>query len=129
MCAFPRKKNLWLIASLFTIIALLFFLFAGCGGTKVSETPETTATGTNGEKAFTVEELSEFDGKGGRQAYVAVDGVVYDITGASQWEDGKHTPCNLDAMAGKDLSGVLKQAPPRMRDYIESEPVVGKIAQ
>ncbi|MBK5093706.1 MAG: cytochrome B5, partial [Actinobacteria bacterium] len=76
-----------------------------------------------------LEELSEFDGKGGRRAYVAVDGVVYDVTGESKWEYGEHTPCNLDAMAGKDLSDVLNQSPPRMRDYIEGEPVVGRLAQ
>jgi predicted heme/steroid binding protein len=33
-------------------------------------------------KEFTLEELAEFDGREGRAAYVAYEGVVYDITTA-----------------------------------------------
>ena len=31
-------------------------------------------------KEFTLEELAEFDGREGRPAYVAYDGMVYDVT-------------------------------------------------
>ena len=30
------------------------------------------------------------DGKGGRSQYVAVDGVVYDMTGVPSWSKGMH---------------------------------------
>ena len=30
------------------------------------------------EKIFTLDELKNYDGKEGRKAYIAVDGVVYD---------------------------------------------------
>lgn len=37
---------------------------------------------------FTPESLAEFDGKDGRAAYVAVNGIVYDVT--DRWEAGEH---------------------------------------
>lgn len=40
------------------------------------------------ENVFTPETLAEFDGKDGRPAYVAVNGIVYDVT--DTWEDGEH---------------------------------------
>lgn len=51
-------------------------------------------------KQFTMETLSEFDGKDGRPAYIAVDGLVYDVTGNSSWPVGKHHGFE----AGKDLT-------------------------
>jgi predicted heme/steroid binding protein len=48
---------------------------------------------------------------------------------SSQWPQGEHTPCQLDAMAGKDLSEVLEQAPARMRALIEAMPVVGSLEE
>jgi len=35
-------------------------------------------------RKFTLEELGKFDGKEGRQAYVAYKGEVYDVTDSSQ---------------------------------------------
>lgn len=37
---------------------------------------------------FTPDTLAEFNGKDGRAAYVAVNGIVYDVT--DRWEDGEH---------------------------------------
>ena len=92
---------------------------------------EETATAdeqlTSAWQRFTSEELAQFDGKDGRPAYVAVDGVVYDVSDSSQWPEGEHTSCNLGAMAGKDLSDVLAQAPARMRALMEAMPVVGSL--
>lgn len=113
------------------LMLLVGALFSGCGGSE-SDDAETTTTDTqtsDGEitaaKVFTVEELAEFDGEDGNPAFIAVDGVVYDVEGATQWSQGDHIPCNLDAMAGKDLSDELEQAPERMRAYVLALPVVG----
>lgn len=40
------------------------------------------------ENVFTPETLAAFDGKDGRAAYVAVNGIVYDVT--DKWKDGEH---------------------------------------
>jgi predicted heme/steroid binding protein len=122
------KKTLIMLA----VVLLTVFVFAGCGGGG----SETTQPGDGGtvdggdagvEKTFTLAELAEFDGKDGKPAYVAVDGVVYDVSGSAQWPQGDHIPCDLDAVAGKDLSDVLEQAPARMRALIEAMPVVGTL--
>lgn len=116
------------------LAALAAVAGAGCGSGEPSAEPvgeppsaDSPASPPAAEKVFTVEELAGFDGRDGRSAYVAVDGVVYDVTGSPDWPGGDHTQCSLDASAGKDLSGVLEQAPPSMRGYIEARPVVGTL--
>ncbi|OOM78151.1 cytochrome b5-like heme/steroid binding domain protein [Clostridium puniceum] len=52
------------------------------------------------EKEFTLEELEKCDGENGNPAYVAVEGVVYDVSELSAWRTGKH----LGFIAGQDLS-------------------------
>ena len=123
------KKTLAALISLMALAALL----TGCGGGG-KETGTTTGEDTAVEevadtgRTFTPAELAKFDGKDGRPAYVAVDGIVYDVTGSSIWPQGEHSPCDLDASAGRDLSEVLERAPARMRALIEAMPVVGRLA-
>jgi predicted heme/steroid binding protein len=102
-------------------------LLAGCGG---SNTQQSTSSGQSGQggtagRVFTAQELAQFDGKNGQPAYVAVDGVVYDVSKSPLWANGMHDPCGTDAYAGIDLSEVLSAAPSRMRDYLKKFPVVG----
>jgi predicted heme/steroid binding protein len=47
-----------------------------------------------------VNELSAFDGSGGRPAYVAVNGIVYDVSNEATWGGASH----FGLMAGKDLT-------------------------
>lgn len=91
--------------------------------------PPPTSTTSAGERTFTLEDLAQFDGKDGRAAYVAVDGVVYDVSGSRSWPDGTHGRCSLGAMAGKDLSEEIKKAPSNMRALLANMPIVGKMAQ
>ena len=39
----------------------------------------------NGTRAFTLEELAKYNGKDGNPAYVAVNGIVYDVTNNAAW--------------------------------------------
>lgn len=52
------------------------------------------------EKQFTLEELSQYDGTGGKPAYVAVQGIVYDVSREATWGGGTH----FGLRAGKDLT-------------------------
>ena len=52
------------------------------------------------DKVFTKEELNKYDGKNGRPSYVAVDGIVYDVSKILQWKNGIH----YGLMAGEDLT-------------------------
>jgi predicted heme/steroid binding protein/mannose-6-phosphate isomerase-like protein (cupin superfamily) len=51
-------------------------------------------------KEFTLNELAQYDGTMGKPAYVAVNGIVYDVSDNSKWSGGKHHGLT----AGKDLS-------------------------
>jgi predicted heme/steroid binding protein len=49
---------------------------------------------------YTVAELAKFDGTGGKPAYVAVNGIVYDISREATWGGATH----FGLEAGKDLT-------------------------
>ncbi|MDF2677785.1 MAG: hypothetical protein K0Q97_2112 [Bacillota bacterium] len=51
-------------------------------------------------KQFTIEELSQYDGSNGKPAYVAVNGIVYDVSIEATWGGGTH----FSMYAGQDLS-------------------------
>lgn len=59
------------------------------------------------DKVFTLEELSQYDGKDGHKAYYAYEGKVYDVTGSKMWEEGEH----FGLHAGEDLTGKMEDAP------------------
>lgn len=54
----------------------------------------------NRQREFTLDELGQYDGTMGKPAYVAVDGIVYDVSNNSKWSKGIH----FGLTAGKDLS-------------------------
>ena len=72
---------------------------------------------------MTIEELAKFDGSNGRAAYVAVNGVVYDVSSSQRWQSGHHEGGH---QAGQDLTEELKSAP-HIKAVVERFPVVGKI--
>jgi predicted heme/steroid binding protein/uncharacterized membrane protein len=59
-------------------------------------------------KEMTQEQLSAFDGKEGRPAYIAYKGMIYDMTSSRLWKNGAHM---MKHQAGTDLTNVLKNAP------------------
>jgi len=52
------------------------------------------------EKIFTLEELGKYNGKNGMPAYVAVNGIVYDMNLQPAWGGASH----FGLSAGKDLT-------------------------
>ena len=72
---------------------------------------------------MTTEELAKFDGIDGRATYVAVNGIIYDISSSQLWQSGRHEGGHK---AGQDLTEELQSAP-HLRTTIERFPVVGKI--
>ena len=120
---------LWIATVLLATVVL--FGLTGCGGGgQVGQSTTTVGAGpgTTG-RAFTLDELAQFDGQNGAPAYVAVDGLVYDVTGSILWPDGKHARCDLGAMAGQDLSEIITKAPANMRSNLARMPVVGALSQ
>lgn len=99
--------------ALVTVIAL-----SACA----SEDPvvETTTPVTE-ERVFSLEELATFNGQDGQPAYVAVNGVVYDLTSSPMWRNGSHN----GVRAGRDLTSIFQSqhGDDRLREF----PVVGRL--
>jgi predicted heme/steroid binding protein len=70
------------------------------------------------QKEFTLDQLAQYDGKNGKPAYVAIEGIVYDVSN----ESAK----NIGIIAGKDLTEQLNFYY-RMNQFIDIAPKVGVI--
>ncbi|HSP46782.1 MAG TPA: cytochrome b5 domain-containing protein [Clostridiaceae bacterium] len=86
--------------------------------------PETPGTGGEGDMEFTLEELAKYNGKDGNRAYVAVDGIVYDVTDVPPWKGGEHQG---RVSAGNDLSDEIEDLSPHGKSVLEDLPVVGTL--
>lgn len=75
---------------------------------------------------LTLKELSNFDGKNGHPAFVAVNGIIYDLTESRLWRGGEHDPSKGEAMAGRDLTGLLEKSP-HGDTHLKNFPVVGRL--
>lgn len=89
-------------------------------------TPGTTSAtqGTAGLE-LTLEELAKYDGQEGRPAYVAVDGIIYDVTNVKPWAGGKHN----GFQAGKDLTKEIKTVSPHGVSRLQGVSQVGRIKE
>ena len=74
-------------------------------------------------KQYSLKELSRFDGRAGRDAYIAYRGNIYDVTGSFLWKGGRHQVLHD---AGKDLTEELENAP-HGADLLERVPVIGRL--
>lgn len=59
------------------------------------------------DQTFTLDELREYNGEDGNPAYVAIDGIVYDVTGVESWAGGKHAET---LTAGNDYTEEIMEA-------------------
>ena len=73
-------------------------------------------------KTFNQSELAKFNGQDGQPAYVAVDGVVYDVTDRPAWAGGKHH----GTLAGRELTTVIDTKSPHGRRVLKKLKVVGQ---
>lgn len=100
------------------LVLVLVFVFAvGCGGS--------TGGTRDDDLELTLEELAEFNGKDGKPAYVAVDGVIYDVSGSDRWGQGEHNGFS----AGNDLTEEIKTVSPHGISTLSRMPIVGKIVE
>lgn len=88
--------------------------------TMVDEEEEEMEESASDLPVFDSLSLAEFDGRDGRKAYVAIDGIVYDVTESPRWPNGNHN----GFQAGQDLSRQIPQNH-RADMRIERFPVVG----
>jgi predicted heme/steroid binding protein len=103
-------------------ITLLLLLTVGCAATTSPNTSSSISSATI-LLELTLEELREFDGKGGRKAYIAVGGTIYDVSGNGNWFRGNHNGFE----AGRDLTTAIDTQSPHGRSKLTGLPIVGKI--
>lgn len=127
-----KKTMIFLTASVITVA----LLFTGCASSKTSslassaetsavvsaDTSSTTSTASTAQKKFTVTELADYNGLNGKSAYIAVDGIVYDVTNVKEWANGTHQ----DYAAGLDLTKEIKAAPHGVAQ-LDGVPFVGTL--
>ncbi len=102
---------------LFLVIVTVCFLSAG------EPAPKPAASAGGAEKEFTIEELAKFDGKEGRPAYVAIEGIVYEVTDVKAWKKGEHG----GGKAGTDITALITTKSPHGIKVTRNLRPVGKL--
>lgn len=77
---------------------------------------------SEGSLELTLDELAQFDGNDGNKAYIAVDGIIYDVTDHPQWTSGTHRG---QFEAGKDYSEEIREIPRHGTSNLDQAEVVG----
>lgn len=72
-------------------------------------------------RQFSLQELSYFDGANGKEAYVAVNGIVYNMTMIPGWAGGTH----FGLYAGKNLNDQFMSCHNQMLGMLDQIPKVG----
>jgi predicted heme/steroid binding protein len=118
-----------------TTILGLSLIITGCSGnqqknqniTKLNtKTAVPNKISTTQQRTFTLDELKKYNGKNGNPAYVAVNGVVYDVTNSRLWKNGLHSDCSDSTYAGADFSQLINSSP-HGPGIMKRMPVVGKL--
>lgn len=109
------------------ISALLILSLAACGqkASPVSPTvePSDELNEISKDRIFTLQELSSYNGENGNPAYIAVDGIVYDVSDIDSWKNGSHNGFK----AGADLTVEINEQAPHGTSTLENLPIVGKL--
>jgi predicted heme/steroid binding protein len=113
-----KKKNKYLY--FFSLILSFTLLLAACAN---RADPQESSE----DKTFTLSELAEFDGQDGKPAYIAVDGVVYDVSEISEWADGTHAKGRFTA--GRDYSDEIRNVSPHGTGVLSRAKKVGTLVE
>ena len=115
-----KLKTLLLSASTLMVLA-------ACGAdepeTPTVEEPAVEAPAEEvGSTDVSLSELGDYNGKDGNPAYIAVDGVVYDVTDNEAWAGGEHN----ELPAGFDYTDEILESP-HGEEVLENLEVVGNL--
>ncbi len=109
------------------LLLILIFTLSACQSEATENTNSTepiqTENETNELLSLTLTELSAFDGKEGRRAYIAVNGNIYDVTDSSLWRSGNHNGFS----AGQDLTDEIMNQSPHGLSTLSGVPLIGML--
>lgn len=124
-----KKKSFLIVLMIFSL-----FVFVSCQGSEPSDNDDAPVVEEEAsdeetiEEAtleLTLEELSAYDGKDGNRAYVAVEGIIYDVTDLDEWQNGMHNGVE----AGKDLTDEIMNQSPHGTSTLSQAEIVGKLIE
>jgi len=104
----------------FTVLSISLFLVA-CGSSAENLPLDENPAETIYLPVFTLAELSAYSGANGTTAYIAVDGVIYDVT--NEYTNGQHQGMQL---GGTDASAAFASSP-HSASILASLPIVGTL--
>ncbi|WP_044641128.1 cytochrome b5 domain-containing protein [Risungbinella massiliensis] len=84
--------------------------------------PQPPSPPTN-QRTFTIQELSNYNGKNGMPAYVAVNGIVYNVTNNRTWAAATH----FGLIAGKDYTREFASCHTGQQAILSTLPIVGRL--
>jgi predicted heme/steroid binding protein len=121
-------KNIKILKILFSI--LLVAVLAACSAQPENtektppavEDPANDTDQSDEALELTLTEMKKYNGQNGKAAYIAVNGIIYDVTDLTHWKDGTHN----GQKAGVDLTESLNGAP-HGKEVLDSLKKVGKI--
>jgi hydroxylamine dehydrogenase len=90
-----------------------------------STRPDSAGGKPSSAGVFHPEDLSKYDGKEGRPAYVLYKNKVYDVSDSSRWQGGSHFRAHV---AGQDLTKKIGDAP-HGEEVLERFPVVAELSE
>lgn len=100
---------------------LIFLVFVSVIGLSACQPTEETEIPEDELIELTLEELSYYDGKEGRPAYIAVNGDIYDVTDSTFWRNGGHN----GFQAGQDLTDAIINESPHGLSNLSRVPKIG----
>ena len=115
-----RMKIFAAVTALLLVVSILVPLSAQ----NKPDSSKTDSTAVKAQVAMTLEELAKFNGQNGAKAYVAVDGIIYDVTNVKSWKGGKHKGYK----AGNDLTVAIMKKSPHGTAVLKKLEKVGTLA-
>ena len=85
--------------------------------------PASLGLNQTNQRTFTAEELAKYNGKDGNPAYLAVNGVVYDVTNNAAWAAATH----FGLTAGKDLTKEFASCHAGQQQILSKLKTVGRL--
>ncbi|TYQ16324.1 UNVERIFIED_CONTAM: putative heme/steroid binding protein [Acetivibrio alkalicellulosi] len=108
-----------------TSIIILSSVMAGCRNenTAGSNTEDNLTIEQQELPIMTMEEVKQNDGNDGTNAYIVVNGIVYDVTDSTRWREGTHN----GFQAGNDLTDNILQDSPHGLRVLDNVKAIGRI--